>query len=578
MTRSIEVGETAAGDPYAFPAEDLLTGRAFITGKSGSGKSNTGSVIMEELLANGLSCLAVDVDGEYWGLKESYEVLHVGATEECDLQVGPEHAGKLAALALEQLVPIILDVSGYVDGDTADALVHETARELFAREQSALQPFLMLVEEIHEYIPEGGGLDETGEMLIRVAKRGRKRGLGIMGLSQRPADVKKDFITQADLLVWHRLTWDNDTDVVKRVIDAEHADRVDNLRDGEAFVQADWSDADVERVQFRRKKTFDAGATPGLEDVDRPELKAIDEDLVDELEEISNEHERRQDRIAELEAALDEKDERIAELKADLDDARDLQRLGEAFIDAAETRGDAGGDVDRELLEEKNETIADLRDRVDDLEATAEDLRQERDALEAEAERLQSAEARVERAEEIETMLEKVRDVVGAGVEMSPTAAPGTESEEAAELRARLQDAHERIDNLQTVNERLREQADGEGVTVPTDYQDFVDEPVVQQAIEDAKDKSSASPRYVKGVVAAIIQAGGPVDYETIADRLGVSTTSDVSKAASTLETLGVLERVQQSPAKVDFDLDGVAVIKEAQQRREQAEAVMEEL
>jgi len=100
----------------------------------------------------------------------------------------------------------------------------------------------------------------------------------------------------------------------------------------------------------------------------------------------------------------------------------------------------------------------------------------------------------------------------------------------------------------------------------------------VKEAIEEAKEKTTASPRYVKGVVAAIIQEGGPVDYETIAERLGVSTTSDVSKAASTLEMLGVLERVQQSPAKVDFDLDGIADIKEAQQRREQAEAVMDEL
>lgn len=56
----------------------------------------------------------------------------------------------------------------------------------------------MLVEEIHEYIPEGSGLDECGRALIKIAKRGRKRGLGLAGMSQRPADVKKDFITQCD--------------------------------------------------------------------------------------------------------------------------------------------------------------------------------------------------------------------------------------------------------------------------------------------------------------------------------------------------------------------------------------------
>jgi len=38
MDRHIEVGTTVAGEAYTLPVEDLLTGRTFITGKSGSGK------------------------------------------------------------------------------------------------------------------------------------------------------------------------------------------------------------------------------------------------------------------------------------------------------------------------------------------------------------------------------------------------------------------------------------------------------------------------------------------------------------------------------------------------------------
>ena len=79
-------------DGYDLPVVDVLTGRGFITGKSGSGKSNTASVVVEQLLENGFPCLIVDTDGEYYGLKERFEMLHVGADEECDLQVGPEHA------------------------------------------------------------------------------------------------------------------------------------------------------------------------------------------------------------------------------------------------------------------------------------------------------------------------------------------------------------------------------------------------------------------------------------------------------------------------------------------------------
>ncbi|WP_409348363.1 helicase HerA domain-containing protein [Natronorarus salvus] len=94
--------------------EAVLIGRAFLTGKSGSGKSNSASVVAEELIERDHAILIVDTDGEYFGLKEHYELFHAGADDECDIQVGPEQAGKLAEFALEQNVPLILGVSGYL--------------------------------------------------------------------------------------------------------------------------------------------------------------------------------------------------------------------------------------------------------------------------------------------------------------------------------------------------------------------------------------------------------------------------------------------------------------------------------
>jgi len=274
IQQQIPVGVDQEQDTeVSLPVVELLTGRGFITGKSGSGKSNTASVVAEKLLDSALGILIVDVDGEYYGLKEEYEILHAGADDECDIVVSPEHAEKLAGLALEQNVPIILDVSGYLDEATANELLLEVVRHLFAKEKRLKKPFLLVVEECHEYIPEGGGMDETGKMLIKVGKRGRKHGLGIVGISQRPADVKKDFITQCDWLCWHRLTWDNDTAVVGRILGSTYASAVEDLDDGEAFLMTDW-DESIRRIQFHRKHTFDAGATPGLDDFERPELKS----------------------------------------------------------------------------------------------------------------------------------------------------------------------------------------------------------------------------------------------------------------------------------------------------------------
>jgi ribosomal protein S25 len=321
------------GEDVTLPVLDVLTGRGFVTGKSGSGKSNSASVIAENLLDRGYALLVVDIDGEYYGLKEKYEILHVGGDEECDILVGPEHAEKIATLALENNIPIILDVSSYLDEGKAAELLTEVAKQLFAKEKKLKKPFLLIIEEVHEYIPEGGGLDECGRMLIKIGKRGRKHGLGITGISQRPADVKKDFITQCDWLCWHRLTWKNDTQVVRRVLDAEYAEAVESLDDGEAFVRSDWAE-DVRRVQFDRKQTFDAGATPGLDDFERPDLKSVSSDLVSELEQISEAENRREEEIERLKREQREKEKRIEKLEQDLADARDLSRMADQFATA----------------------------------------------------------------------------------------------------------------------------------------------------------------------------------------------------------------------------------------------------
>ncbi|MFA1611165.1 ATP-binding protein [Halobellus rubicundus] len=339
-------GQSAPGTPVELPVVDILTGRGFITGKSGSGKSNTASVVIENLLSNNFPVLIVDTDGEYYGLKEQFELLHAGADEECDIVVSPEHAEKLANLALEQNVPIILDVSGYLDDDEAQELLTAVARHLFAKEKKLKKPFLMLVEECHEYIPEGGGMTEAGKMLIKIGKRGRKHGLGIVGISQRPADVKKDFITQCDWLVWHRLTWNNDTKVVGRILGSEYADAIEEMDDGEAFLVTDWSES-LRRVKFHKKQTFDAGATPGLEDFERPDLKSVDGDLVSELQDISDEKARRESEIADLKQELEKKEQRIQQLERELEEARDLSQMAEQFAQAMFQTAEApyrGGD------------------------------------------------------------------------------------------------------------------------------------------------------------------------------------------------------------------------------------------
>lgn len=514
------------------PTVELLTGRGFITGKSGSGKSNSASVVAEELLDRGFPILVVDTDGEYWGLKEQYEMLHVGADEEVDLRVGPEHADKLAELALEQNIPIILDVTGYLDSDVSDELVKEVAKAFFDREKTLNKPFLMLCEEVHEYIPEGGGLNEVGEMLIRVAKRGRKRGLGLIGISQRPADVKKDFITQCDWLVWHRLTWDNDTSVVRRVMDADAAETVQGLGDGESLLMTDW-DGEIRRVQWRRKETFDAGATPGLDGFDRPDLKSVSDDLLGELEDISDREERRRGRIAELESTIGAKEDRISELEEERDRAQDMSNMAEQFTSALTASGGDSSGLDEkieELREEKDTTIRELKKDKEEMVAELEGVRDDREKLREQVAKLKEYRQAAEHMDEVREAVERMNDALGIE-------AGGDD-----DLREKLKRKNERIEELES-----------ESAEKP-DPPDVIEHPAVQRQLSSLKDEISSLDEKQRAMLEwyKFYGPGSPKDAYFHAG--GSRNSSHVSKKNKTLRDKELVE--QESRGEYRYRLD----------------------
>ncbi|WP_137291496.1 ATP-binding protein [Natronorubrum halophilum] len=556
--REILVGETDDGSDLQLPVVELLTGRGFVTGKSGSGKSNTASVIAEELLEAGYPLLIVDTDGEYYGLKEEYEMLHAGADEECDIQIGPEHAEQMASLALEENVPVILDVSGYLDEDVANELLRKIARQLFVKEKKLKKPFLLVVEEVHEYIPEGGGVGETGKLLIKISKRGRKHGLGILGISQRPADVKKDFITQANWLVWHRLTWDNDTNVVGRIIDTEYSELVSELNDGQAFVQTDWTEVDVRKVQFRRKRTFDAGATPGLDDFKRPELKSVSDALVGDLQDISERKQREEDRIIELENELEKKEKRIETLENELESARDVSSAAKQMADALmqpET-------VQTELPGDEEERRR-LHDELLDLEAERDELE---DELEARGERIETLEAKLasrtdtmERLrEENERLRERVREH-DAKREADSVAESGSTAESESKSTAEIVQAggndiefgYTSVDSASSDGTDSR--SDITTATESAAPEELFEGEWIDDRLTRAAERSQCTATTARQAL-VVLARDEPLETKTVADRVGRSAVA-VQGLCSELRTEGILDR----PGKRTYTLsDGV--------------------
>ncbi|MFD1645916.1 ATP-binding protein [Haloarchaeobius litoreus] len=543
-TKEILLGETVDGAAVEVPVVELLTGRGFVTGKSGSGKSNSASVIAEELLEAGFPLLIVDTDGEYYGLKEEYELLHAGADEECDIQIAPEHAERMANLALEENVPIILDVSGYLDESEANELILETAKHLFAKEKKLKKPFLLVVEEVHEYIPEGGGMDETGKMLIKIGKRGRKHGLGIVGISQRPADVKKDFITQANWLVWHRLTWENDTNVVGRILGSDYEERVTELDAGQAFVMSDWADGQVQTVQFRRKRTFDAGATPGLEDFERPELKSVSDALVDDLEEISEEKSHRENRILELEAEVEKKEQRIETLEEELERAKDISNAAKQMADAV--AGNTGIETPGEQSTLPTGDDSDVSEDGDEEQTNAE-VEAERNQLRR---RVRELEGEVERLEKRnESLREEANSLREGDVDADV-----------------VQDQRDRIAFLEMAVDQLQRRRSGRGdeatstatadsLDATADVTELVETEPIAERVERAIREADCNERYTWEVV-TVLGEKAPMTVDDLATF--VDTGSDrIQSALTELRREGVVAREKSTG---EYRLDGSSI------------------
>ena len=119
----------------------------------------------------------------------------------------------------------IVDISG-LPNEVAGPLTGAIARLLFqyklhqTREERELDPILFICEEAHRYVPNRGDAQyEVAQNAIRrLAREGRKYGLGLMLVSQRPADIEGTVISQCNSWIVLRLSNSSDQEHVSRFL------------------------------------------------------------------------------------------------------------------------------------------------------------------------------------------------------------------------------------------------------------------------------------------------------------------------------------------------------------------------
>jgi len=261
------------GPGLVLPVE-AVTETFAILAKRGAGKTYTAAVLVEEMMGAGLPVVIVDPVGVWWGLRSSAdgtaEGLPVGifGGDHADLPLAETAGELLADLVVDERVPAVLDLST-LSKSAARRFMTDFAERLYHRNRD---PLHLVLDEADAFAPQR--TDPGGQRLLGaiedLVRRGRARGIGVTLITQRPAVLNKDVLTQAEVLIALRMTGPRDVAAIDEWVRL-HAEEdqamqvkrsLPSLPVGTAWVWSPGWLGLLQRVAVRARATFDSSATP----------------------------------------------------------------------------------------------------------------------------------------------------------------------------------------------------------------------------------------------------------------------------------------------------------------------------
>lgn len=117
----------------------------------------------------------------------------------------------------------ILDLSG-VPSEIVDVVVSVLCRIIFdfalwSVPAQAL-PVLLVCEEAHRYVPadSGAGFGPTKKAISRIAMEGRKYGVSLCLISQRPSELSANILSQCNTMFALRMSNERDQEIARRAL------------------------------------------------------------------------------------------------------------------------------------------------------------------------------------------------------------------------------------------------------------------------------------------------------------------------------------------------------------------------
>lgn len=269
---------------------DAVTQTFGILARKGAGKTYTAAVFAEELIGAGLPVVILDPLGAFWGLRSSADGEKAGLPvtilggEHGDVPLEPGAGKVIADLVVEQPGAYILDLSAFESNAAQDRFVADFAERLYRLKATHREPLHLIVDEADSFAPQRPmpGQQRMLGAFEAIVRRGRIRGLGVTLITQRPAVLNKNVLTQIECLVVLQITGPQDRKAIDEWVAGngtkEERDTLvaslAALQQGQAWF---WSPAWLRiftQVQVRRRRTFDSSRTPEAGEVLEPKRMA----------------------------------------------------------------------------------------------------------------------------------------------------------------------------------------------------------------------------------------------------------------------------------------------------------------
>jgi hypothetical protein len=195
--KEIVLASVSTGQPadLKFPL-DFVREKIFICGVTGSGKSFTAGLLMEEINQVGLQFVCFDVLGAHGGLQQlpNVEGLEPKSGETVNIK------GLVQRLKQEP-TSFVVDISD-LSVSKQQTLIAEYCDEMLT--QKLNKGIMTFFEECQDFVPQRGQPLSFGS-IVRMCKLGRQYGYGVCLISQRPASVSKDALSQCSVYLIHNL-------------------------------------------------------------------------------------------------------------------------------------------------------------------------------------------------------------------------------------------------------------------------------------------------------------------------------------------------------------------------------------